>query len=62
MENKVFKVKVKPFVGAKALLEAVGFMPNDTGDALVLGDDANAKLLSDTLVKLEAAHAAYLKG
>lgn len=61
MENKAYKAKVKPFVGAKALLEAVGFLPNDAGDALVLRDDADVKLMSDTVAKLEAAHAAYLK-
>jgi hypothetical protein len=36
MENKVFKTKVKPFVGAKYLLMAVGFNPNEGQDALVL--------------------------
>jgi thiol-disulfide isomerase/thioredoxin len=61
MENKAFKFKVKPLKGAKALLEAVGFEPNESGDALVLREDADVKLLSDTAAKLEAALAAYLK-
>jgi hypothetical protein len=59
MENKAFKTKVKPFVGAKQILMAVGFNPNETGDALVLSDEADAKLLADTKAKLEAAFVAY---
>ena len=59
MENKAFKGKVKPFVGAKQLLMAVGFKQNKCGDTLVLDEDADLKLLSDTKVKLEEAFAAY---
>ena len=59
MENKAYKTKVKPFIGAKALLLAVGFSPNEGNDALVLEDDANMDLLKETQKKLEAAYAAY---
>mmetsp|Transcript_21232 Transcript_21232/g.30758 ORF Transcript_21232/g.30758 Transcript_21232/m.30758 type:complete len:549 (-) Transcript_21232:229-1875(-) len=59
MENKAFKTKVKPFVGAKSLLLAVGFAPSDGGDALVLKEDADRKVLEETKGKLEAAFAAY---
>ncbi|KAL7557280.1 hypothetical protein ACA910_016244 [Epithemia clementina (nom. ined.)] len=60
MENKAFKAKVKPFIGAKQLLMAVGFLPPDgnTG-TLVLLEDADYKLLADTKEKLEAAIVAY---
>jgi len=59
MDNKAFKTKVKPFVGAKNLLMAVGFQPNDVGDALVLVDDADPQVLVDTKEKLEKALVAY---
>jgi PUB domain. len=59
MENKAYKTRVKPFVGAKALLLAVGFHPNEGNDALVLEDDANMETLKQTKDKLEAAYAAY---
>ena len=39
-EGKAYKAKVKPFLGAKALLMAVGFSPNESGDSLVLKEDA----------------------
>lgn len=58
-DNKVYKTKVKPFVGAKALLLAVGFSANEDNSALVLGDDADMDILAQTKTKLEAAHAAY---
>lgn len=58
-ENNVFKTKVKPFLGAKNILLAVGFEPNDGGDALVLSSDANLKLLTETKAKLEAAMTKY---
>jgi hypothetical protein len=59
MENKGFKIKVKPFIGAKNILLAVGFNPNEAEDTLVLQDGANAKLLADTKAKLEAAIVKY---
>lgn len=59
MENKAYKTKVKPFIGAKALLLAVGFSPNEGNDALVLEDDANMDVLKETQKKLEAAYTAY---
>jgi UBX domain-containing protein 1/4 len=59
MENKVFKVKVKPFIGAKQLLHAVGFTQNEAGDALVLNDDANIHILADTKDKLGKAIDSY---
>lgn len=59
MENKIYKAKVKPFIGAKALLMAVGFEPNDDGNALILKEDANRDLLASTKTKLEDAFAKY---
>ena len=59
MENKVYKAKVKPFIGAKALLMAVGFEPNDDGNALILKEDADRELLVSTKTKLEEALAKY---
>jgi len=58
-ENKVFKTKIKPFVGAKNLLMACGFQPNEGGDAMVLSEDADLQVLKDTKAKLEAALVAY---
>ena len=59
MENKVFKTKVKPFIGGKHLLVAVGFKENEKGDALVLVEGADSQLLADTKDKLKAALDAY---
>ena len=56
-ENKAFKIKVDPFIGAKALLIAIRFNPNKSGDALVLKEDADTNLLKEAKAKLEAAHA-----
>lgn len=61
MENKAFKAKVKPFVGAKQLLMAIGFAPNNGGDALVLKEDFDPELLSGTRDKLKGAFDAYNK-
>lgn len=59
MENKVFKTKVKPFVGAKQLLMAVGFQQNSVGDSLVLVETADTQLLGSTKEKIKAALDAY---
>eukprot|EP00980_Cylindrotheca_fusiformis_P006645 scaffold1390_cov138-Cylindrotheca_fusiformis.AAC.48 len=67
MENKVsfaalpvFKNKVKPFLGAKALLLAVGFAPKeDDPTQLGLKDDADQQVLTDTKEKLEKAFVAF---
>lgn len=59
MENKVYKTKVKPFVGAKNLLLAVGFQPSDEGGSLVLNEDADPDVLIATKIKLEAAMEKY---
>lgn len=59
MENKVYKAKIKPFVGAKVLLLAVGFTPDDSNSALVLDPDADMDVLAQTKEKLEKAFAAY---
>mmetsp|Transcript_19246 Transcript_19246/g.47911 ORF Transcript_19246/g.47911 Transcript_19246/m.47911 type:complete len:536 (+) Transcript_19246:159-1766(+) len=62
METKTYKNKVKPFVGAKNLLLAVGFaLPekNNDGTHLVLKDDADMELLKSTKVKLEQAMVTY---
>ena len=54
-DNKAFKAKVKPFVGAKNLLVAVGFQPNDDGSFLILKEDADRVLLEQTKEKLRIA-------
>lgn len=59
MENKAFKTKVKPFLGAKALLVAVGFKQTEAGDALILKEDADRDTLKETKEKLEEAYASY---
>jgi len=62
METKTYKNKVKPFVGAKNLLLAVGFgLPekNNDGTHLVLKEDADIELLKATKVKLEEALVKY---
>eukprot|EP01083_Nonionella_stella_P237787 833837_1 len=53
--NKVFKEKVKPFVGAKMLLRAVGFVHDEDRAAFVLMGNANIDLLENTKTKLESA-------
>eukprot|EP00934_Nitzschia_sp_Nitz4_P005802 Nitzschia sp. Nitz4//scaffold65_size103378//68867//70519//NITZ4_004474-RA/size103378-processed-gene-0.33-mRNA-1//1//CDS//3329556264//5792//frame0 len=61
MENKAFKTKVKPFLGGKHLLLAVGFSPKE-GDAThleLVQEHADAQLLQQTKQKLEQAMAAF---
>ena len=59
MHNKAYVGRVKPFIGAKSLLLAVGFAPNEGNDALVLSTEADMELLKSTKSKLEAAVASY---
>ncbi|CAB9512988.1 Thioredoxin H2 [Seminavis robusta] len=59
MENKAYKAKVKPFIGAKSLLLAVGFSQNEGGTALVLKEEAEPPVLADAKAKLEAAISSY---
>lgn len=62
METKTYKNKVKPFVGAKNLLLAVGFgIPEkgNDGSHLVLKEDADIELLKTTKAKLEQAMVKY---
>lgn len=59
MDNKVYKTKIKPFIGAKILLLAVGFAPNDGNSALILAEDADMDVLKQTKEKLEKAFSAY---
>jgi len=59
-ENAAYKSKVKPFVGAKSLLLAVGFVPEeDSGKKLLLRDDANREVLAQTKERLKDAFAKY---
>ncbi|CAJ1936359.1 unnamed protein product [Cylindrotheca closterium] len=60
MDNKAFKTKVKPFIGAKSLLLAIGFAPAE-GDPtqLALKEDADIQVIKDTKTKLEAAFVAF---
>jgi hypothetical protein len=62
METKTYKNKVKPFLGAKNLLMAVGFVlpeKNNDGSHLVLKEDADIDLLKSTKAKLEQAKVKY---
>jgi len=62
METKTFKNKIKPFLGAKNLLMAVGFgLPekNNDGSHLVLKEDADVELMNSMKVKLEQALTKY---
>lgn len=59
MENKVYKAKIKPFLGAKTLLLAVGFQQNEGGTAMILAEDADRELLASTKTKLEEALVKY---
>lgn len=62
METKTYKNKVKPFVGAKNLLLAVGFAVPEKGNdgtRLVLKEDADVEVLKSTKVKLEEALVNY---
>lgn len=59
MDNNVYKQKVKPFIGAKSLLQAVGYVQAENGDLMVLNPDADMKVLGDVKAKLEAALVAY---
>ena len=59
MENKAYKTRVKPFVGAKALLLAVGFSLDERDNALILPDDANLEILATAKNKLEIAKDSY---
>ena len=60
MDNTAFKTKVKPFIGGKHLLLAVGFSPKE-GDPtmLELKPDADAQVLRDTKEKLIKAIAEF---
>jgi UBX domain-containing protein 1/4 len=60
MDNKVFKTRVKPLIGGKQLLMAVGFQQSkENHDMLVLGEHCDAQLLADTKAKLQAAIERY---
>ena len=61
MENKAYKAKVKPFLGAKNLLLAIGFAQSDDGTALELSEDADMEVLKQALTKVEAAYDKYMK-
>ncbi|KAL3934589.1 MAG: hypothetical protein SGARI_003324 [Bacillariaceae sp.] len=60
MESNAYKNKVKPFIGAKSLLLAVGFsqVENDPTH-LGLKEDADLQVLKDTKAKLEKAMVAF---
>ena len=61
MENKAYKTKVKPFLGAKNLLLSIGFAPTDDGTALELTEDADMEVLKQAKEKVEAAYEKYMK-
>lgn len=59
MENKAFKTRVKPFIGGKQLLLAVGFHVEEGGEKLVLPDDADKTILVQAKELLEKAISKY---
>lgn len=61
MENKAYKTKVKPFLGAKSLLLCLGFAVSEDGTALELGDDSDIVVLTQAKEKVEAAYQKYMK-
>jgi UBX domain-containing protein 1/4 len=66
MDNKTYKTKVKPFIGAKDLLLACGFAPPEgggsSGDTLVLPTEhVDMDLLTGTKAKLVVAYEAFNK-
>mmetsp|Transcript_16057 Transcript_16057/g.24345 ORF Transcript_16057/g.24345 Transcript_16057/m.24345 type:complete len:529 (+) Transcript_16057:48-1634(+) len=61
MENKAYRMKVKPLMGAKNLLLCVGFAVNEEGTALELAEDADADVLKRAKEKVEAAYEKYMK-
>ena len=58
MDNNAYKGKVKPFIGAKKLLQQIGFEETDDLN-LVMVEDENKELIKSTLEKLRTALAAY---
>jgi len=61
-ETKTYKNKIKPFLGAKNILLAVGFgLPekDNDGSHLILKEDADIEILKATKVKLEQAMIKY---
>jgi len=61
-DNKVYKQKIKPFIGAKALLSSVGFKKSDNieEDALVMEENQiNLQFLSEVKEKLKVAMENY---
>ncbi|KAL7530393.1 hypothetical protein ACHAWF_003359 [Thalassiosira exigua] len=60
-ENKAYKTKVKPFVGAKSLLLCVGFAPTEDGTAMELAEEADMETLTRAKEKVEAAYEKYTK-
>ena len=61
MENKAYKSKVKPFLGAKNLLLCVGFSPSEDGTHFILAEDADMNVLKQAKEKLEVAYEKYMK-
>jgi len=56
-ENKAYKLKVKPLIGAKTLLLAIGFQLEDT--KMNLRPDADMDILQQTKEKLQVAYNTY---
>lgn len=61
MENKAYKTKVKPFLGAKNLLLCVGFVPTKDGTGMELAEDADMDVLKMAEDKVDAAYEKYMK-
>lgn len=58
-DNKAYKTKVKPFIGAKSLLLAVGFTENKEKTQLVLPNDTDMDVLNTAQEKLQRAFNSY---
>ena len=55
VNNKIYKTKVQPIVGAKLLLLEVGFVLERQTHCLILADDADMDILEQSKDKLERA-------
>ena len=60
-ENKAYKTKVRPFLGAKSLLLCVGFAITKDGTAMELAEDADMAVLKTAEEKIDAAYEKYMK-
>ena len=58
-ENKAYKSRVKPFIGAKKCLEAIGFEYIEDEEKLTMKENEDRDLIKQTLEKLKEALVKY---